>query len=102
MKKITLIFAGIMLSAAAFGNVVTKEGEAFGYRDRIKVALKIEENKIKEVEITHKDSPKVVDPIIEDFKKQILDKQGPDIEGIAGASYTSEGIKEAVKKALAN
>jgi uncharacterized protein with FMN-binding domain len=97
MKKILIV--GLVLSATTFANTIKKEGEGFGYRDRINVTLEMDGDKIKTVEIKHKDSPKVVDPIIEEFKTMIIEK-GANVDEISGATYTSKGIKEAVQNAL--
>lgn len=102
MKKYFLVLmVALVSSAVAFGATTVKEGEAFGYRDNVKVILEMDGKTIKDVKIEHKDSPKVADPAIVEIKKDILKKQNANIDNYAGATYTTNGVKEALKKALA-
>ncbi|PAB58359.1 FMN-binding protein [Anaeromicrobium sediminis] len=76
-------------------------GEANGYNDLIKVKVGIEEGVITKISIVDHDEDwdwytKAKGPIID----AILEKQSADVDTVSGATFTSTGIIEAVKKAL--
>lgn len=80
------------------------EGLSDGYAGDLTVNLHVkkkgENYKIVGVDITHVDTPAIADPAIEILKSEIIRKQGKNIDMVAGATYTSEGVQEAVENAL--
>lgn len=67
----------------------------------MKVKVTLSEKSIKAIEILSHDETKVVsDVAITDIPKNIIEKQSVGIDGISGATYTSNAIKEAVKIAI--
>lgn len=99
MKKILL--GAMLLSSLAFAAKEVKEGVGYGYKDDIKVAVEMDNGKILSIKVLeNKDTPKIADPAIEQLTKKIIDAQSVEVEDVAGATYTSEGFKEAVKNAL--
>ncbi|SJZ51623.1 FMN-binding domain-containing protein [Cetobacterium ceti] len=98
MKKV-LIMLTLILGVSAFAQ--TKEGVGYGYKDDIKVAVEMDGDKIKDIKVlANQDTPKISEPAIEELTKKIIETQSVEVEDIAGATYTSEGFKEAVQDAL--
>lgn len=80
----------------------TFTGSAKGYVDNITVSVVLKGDVIKSVSITaHKED----EPYISDAKgviSKIVSAQSADVDAVAGATYSSNGIKGAVKAALAS
>lgn len=77
------------------------EGVANGYHDIIKVHVQITEGKIEKIDYEHKDTPDTGGLAIQHIVEQIIKKQTVNVSRVPGARYSSIGIIEAVKKALA-
>lgn len=79
----------------------TFTGSAKGYVDNITVSVVLKADTIKSISIvSHKEDS----PYIDDAKAvigKILVAQSADVDAVAGATYSSNGIKGAVKAALA-
>ncbi|MGL6100028.1 MAG: FMN-binding protein [Fusobacteriaceae bacterium] len=97
MKKILLLT--VLLSAVSFGEIL--EGTSESYGGTMKVSVTMDGDKISKVEVTENSDTRAY------FRKAsaLLSKlegktstEGLDI--IAGATYSSEGILDAVKDAL--
>lgn len=98
MRKI-LFFLFILLSISIFAD--TKEGSGIGYRDEIKVTVETDKEKITAIKVIQSNETKRIgQPAIAKLTVEILQKQSTDVDNVAGATYTSEGFKEAVKNAL--
>ncbi|MDO5725490.1 MAG: FMN-binding protein [Tissierellia bacterium] len=111
-KRIIIIIMALVMSTMLLGCGKKEyqdgihEGEAFGYNDEVKirVAVEVEEGKIKEVKILEHDEsvdalPNVEDAL-ENIPKEIVAANTHDVDGISGATMTSDGIKKAVIEAL--
>lgn len=75
-------------------------GRGKGFEDFIYVQVTIENHQITEIKITESYED---EPYFSEGKgviASILEKQSPDVDAISGATYSSEGIKEAVQEAL--
>ena len=78
-------------------------GEASGYRKDLKAKVTLEKGYITDIQIIehyekgaeHYEEPMAVLPAA------IIKAQSPDVDGISGATLTSNGIKDAVRAALA-
>ena len=80
----------------------TYTGEADGLNGTIKVEVKVDANKILEVKVLeHKESPGISDNAIKNIPDSIVKYQSLNIDTVSGATYSSNGILEAVKNALA-
>ncbi|MGL6167779.1 MAG: FMN-binding protein [Fusobacteriaceae bacterium] len=100
------ILAGFIM----FGYEKTKvyptfEGVADGFYDDIKVIISAKTNKkgelrISNIEIDSKDTPEIAGPAIEKLKAEIMKKQSLKIDIVSGATYTSEGVIEALRLAM--
>lgn len=81
----------------------TYSGEANGLNGPIKVEVKVDANKILEVKILeHKESPGISDNAMKNIPESIVEYQSLNIDTVSGATYSSNGILEAVKNALAD
>ena len=100
MKKLFVAAILVVSSVAAFA--VAKEGVWFGYKDDIKVSVEVEGDKITAIKVLEmKETKRIAEPAIEKLTAAIIEKQSVEVDDVAGATYTSQGFKEAVKNALA-
>lgn len=77
------------------------EGSANGMGGAVKVSVTVSGGKITAVEVVeHNETAGISDPAIEQMPAKIVDAQSTDVDAVAGATVTSEAIKEAVKAAL--
>ncbi|MGI6643540.1 MAG: FMN-binding protein [Bacillota bacterium] len=80
----------------------TYEGSGEGLFGPINVSVKIEGGKLISIEITQQsETPGLSDPAIQNVPKSMVEKQSVDVDTVAGATFTSKGIIEAVRNALA-
>lgn len=79
----------------------TYEGSAQGYGGEVKVSVTVDDNAITDVKVTgDKETPTVGGAALEDLAAQVKEK-GADIDGVSGATITSEGVKAAAAAAIA-
>ncbi|AOM84391.1 FMN-binding protein [Salisediminibacterium beveridgei] len=77
------------------------ETSAEGYNDDIVVETTIEDGEIVSVEIlSHDESDGISDEAIEDLPGVIVENNSTDVDGMSGATFSSEAILKAVQKAL--
>lgn len=77
------------------------EGVGMGNNGNIKVSVLVKSGKIADVKvIEHEESEGISDAAMEQTPKDIVSKNSTEVDSIAGATYSSEGIKEAVNNAL--
>ncbi|QSX09179.1 FMN-binding protein [Alkalibacter rhizosphaerae] len=109
MKKKLLLFALLTLMVAfAFGCAGgpkwqdgTYTGVGEGLQDDITVSVSIEDGKIAAVEVVeHRESPGVSEPALEQIPEIIVENQSAEVDVVAGVTYTSDGIMQAVSDAL--
>lgn len=75
-------------------------GEAPGYKSAIKVEVTISAGRITKVNVTHKDTPEIADDAVVIVAQRIVDKQHYQVDVLSGATFTSEGIIQAVREAF--
>lgn len=86
--------------AAAIFVAGTYEGEGQGHAGPIKVAVTVTESNIESIEVLEfNDSEFAVDPA-DQMIANIIKANSSDIDAVAGASITSQGVKDAVSAAL--
>lgn len=99
---------GLILAVVDANKPEPKEfsGTGEGYNGQMTINIKVKQKnnsfKILGVEVKHIDTPPIADPAIEKLKEQTIVKQSYKIDGISGATYTSNGYKEALKNAIEN
>lgn len=108
MKKLALLFlAPLLLFMAGCNNQQKDESLTDGVfhavglniTGTINVDVTIEDQRIVEVSV-HEKLKSYVNQIKE-ICESIVENQSPDVDGISGATYLSDGIKDAVRDALA-
>ena len=79
----------------------TWEGEGTGLNGPIRVSVTVENGSMTEIKILERtdDDPYFTDARVEIVPK-ILEQQSADVDGVTGATFSSEGILEAVEEAL--
>ena len=78
----------------------TYSAEAKGY-GIVKVSITVDENSITEVVLdTSQEMPAIGGAATEELTSQIMAAQGPEIDGVSGASLTSNAVRAAVTEAL--
>lgn len=83
-------------------NAGTYTGTARGYKSNITVSVTVSSNQIENVDITSiHDTPEYEATPVATIPSEILSKQSPYVDVVSGATYSSNGIINAVKKALA-
>lgn len=80
----------------------TYTGSAKGFGGTVKVTVVISEGQITSVTATNKDTPNFWSKAWDSIQPRILEKQSVDgIDTVSGATYSSSGILNAAKEALA-
>lgn len=89
----TLLFTGA--SAEVY------EGTGLGYdKDGIVLDVEITNNKIVDVKVKRAKESEFATPAIQEIAKKVIATQSLDVDGISGATITSEGTKEALEEAV--
>ena len=110
MKKLVALLLSLclvmgMLAVASAGTYTpgTYEGTGKGYGETVKVTVKVtvDEEKITAVEITGDEEVPFGQPQFDAYAAAVVEKQSADIDAVAGATMTRDGVKEAVENALA-
>lgn len=79
----------------------TYTGEGEGIHGKIQVEVTVDENKITAVKVLkHDETPGVSDLALKKIPEDIVKYQSIGVDTIAGATVSSKGVLEAVKKAL--
>ena len=99
---------GLILAVVDANKPEPKEfsGVGEGYNGQMTINIKVKSKKdsfkILGVKVKHIDTPPIADPAIEKLKGQTIIKQNSEIDGVSGATYTSNGYKEGLKNAIGN
>ncbi len=76
-------------------------GEAEGFGGKVSASLTVEDGAITEVELEGADeTPTVGGAALDTLKEQILEAQSAEIDGVGGATFTSDGIRAAAQSAI--
>lgn len=79
----------------------TYTGTGEGFNGPIEVEVLVEGGEITEIAVLdHSETEGVSDPAFEEVPAAIIENNTIDVETVAGATYTSTGLKEAVNNAL--
>ncbi len=95
-------FQGRNLGKLKLGNgAEALSGTAEGFGGAVTVNLARKEGKIEGVEIVGKDeTPEVGQAAFQELKVQVLSAQSAGIDGVSGATFTSNAVRKAVAQAL--
>ena len=94
-----MISALSLLFTTTYG--ATVEGIGSGYKGDIKVKVTYEGNEITNVEVVEHEETNFTKKAMKQITKDIVAAQSTEVDNVAGATYTCEGIKEAVNAAVA-
>ncbi|HHZ01401.1 MAG TPA: FAD-dependent oxidoreductase [Tissierellia bacterium] len=79
----------------------TYTGVGKGINGNVAVSVTVDANNIVEITVTeHNETPGISDAAIDEVPKKIIETQSVDVDGVSGATMTSDAIKEAVQSAL--
>ena len=92
---------GKQQEASSLYNDGTYEGSARGYGGNINVKVTVEQDTITDINVTSaaNETPSYYNSAVAVIDS-ILTEQSVDVDGVSGATYSSNGIKNAVKAAL--
>lgn len=75
--------------------------ETEGYYSTLRVSVTVDQSHITHIEILSHEEPELLANVVfEELPKAIMKKNNIDVDVISGATYTSEALIDAVKKAL--
>lgn len=104
MVSMVLAFALVLSAFAAYAlelpdGVYT--GTGAGMQSNIVVDVTVKDGKITSVDVvSHNETPGISDAAIETIPAAIVEAQSTDVDAVVTATFTSNGIKEAVDNAL--
>ena len=99
----SLLLGTLPVTALAAGKTAqeTLTGTAEGFGGPVTVTLTLEDGKITDCEIeAEKETPEVGGKALETLAEQVVEAGGSEIDGVSGATFTSDGVKAAVENAL--
>jgi uncharacterized protein with FMN-binding domain len=77
------------------------KGAGMGFEDMINVKVTVVDGKINSISVlSHDDTPRIANRAFELLTTNIISSQKLDVDTISGATYSSKGFIEAVKKSL--
>lgn len=77
------------------------EGRGEGHHGEIRIELITDKYRIKEIRVLeHHEMPQLFEIVNNKIPKKVIRINSPDVEGIAGASYTSDGLLHAIREAV--
>ena len=101
MKKVLLLLVSLSLLFALSAQAEVLTGEADGFMGPIKVSVTVEDGKITAVTVDENaETPSIAEEALKAIPEAIVAANSADVEAVAGATFTSEGIMQAVKVAM--
>lgn len=110
MKKKVILFLILLLTVLAVSlseqkKVLYEEGKyiglAQGNHGQIKVEVITNKYKIMGIKILEQEeTPGLCDIVYDEIPKSVLKANSPDVKVVSGASYTSQGLIDAIKDAV--
>ena len=80
----------------------TYQGEGEGLNGPVKLEVEVDADKILNINVLeHQESEGISDPAFENIPKEIIEKQSLAVDAVAGCTFSSKAIIEAVTNALA-
>jgi|GEM_PF-1940886 len=111
MRKLITIFLLLMLcvSCSEEETVIetnlgyhagTYTGEGTGFGGNIEVAVQVDDQNIKNIEIVSEQESEIGHEALNIIRQQIINNQNTEIDGVSGATITTNAVVEAVNDAL--
>jgi uncharacterized protein with FMN-binding domain len=102
-QKILIVFACIAVLVVLYDKFTAfpeYEGKGQGFLGEVWVKVTMDGKEIKNIIVTkHGDTPGIAKTAINGVIPEIIMNQSLEVDTVAGATYTSKGIKEAVRGA---
>ena len=103
-----VVSAALLLGAVSLYNTATERpegtvytGSARGMFCQIEATITVSEGKIVDVTLTGaEETPALGGKVLEEMPAKIVEAQSADVDGMAGATITSNAVKDAVKEAM--
>ena len=103
-----VVSAALLLGAVSLYNTATERpegtvytGSAQGMFCQIEAKITVSEGKIVDVTLTGaEETPALGGKVLEEMPAKIVEAQSADVDGVAGATVTSNAVKDAVKEAM--
>lgn len=99
-----MILTGILISCGPKKILYNKgsyKGVGEGHHGPIKVEVVTDEYTIMDIKIIEQqETPVLSDIVFEKIPERVIKKNSPDVDVVAGATFTSEALLEAVEDAL--
>lgn len=97
-----LQFEETLVKAAADKGTETYTASEIGFGGNVTVSLKMKNGKIQSIAVDAPgETPDVGGAAIDKLKQRVMDAQSAEIDGVSGATLTSDAVRGAVAKALA-
>lgn len=101
MKKTLLLLVCMSLLFAVSAQAQVLTGEADGFGGPIKVSVTVEDGKITAVTVDeNSETPSIAEEALKAIPEAIVSANSADVDVVADATFTSEGIMNAVKAAM--
>lgn len=98
---LSLAACGSQSTAASSSASETKTGSAEGFGGEVSATLTVENGTITECVLEGADeTPEVGGAALEELQAQVVEANGPEIDGVSGATVTSDAVRKAVSAAL--
>lgn len=102
MKKVIALLLVLLLALPAMALGETYTAEAPGFGGAVTVTLTVEDGKITDATVTgDSETPEVGGAALEPLAAQLVAAGNAEIDGVTGATFTSNAVKEAAAAALA-
>ena len=102
MKKVIALLLVLLLALPAMALGETYTAEAPGFGGAVTVTLTVEDGKITDATVTgDSETPEVGGAAMEPLAAQLVAAGNAEIDGVTGATFTSNAVKEAAAAALA-
>lgn len=102
MKKWLVLMLVCLMALPALGSAQSYEATAAGFGGEINVTLDVEEGKIVGAQITGEgETPDIGGAALETLQNQLVEAGNAEIDGVAGATVTSDAVRTAAALALA-
>lgn len=101
LKVVPVLLLCLALLASCAATAEDLMGEAQGYGGTLRVAVTMDGDRISAVKVTeHQETEGIGTRAIDSLPEAIVAANSTDVDGVSGATYTSNAIKAAVQNAL--